>query len=93
MLSHGSGVCDPCSHSLADKIPFELGHSSHNVKQKLAGRRSGIDAFRVANEVNTQRPKLLAPLRLPLFLTLVLCNPFYRPIKVVNLCLKSELPL
>jgi hypothetical protein len=43
-LTHGASVRDSCTDSLGDQVALKLCHGAHDVKQKFAARRSGVDA-------------------------------------------------
>src|SRR5712691_1556490 len=49
----------PGAHPLGNEVPLELRNGSHNVEQELATRADGIDAFGVADEIDTERPELI----------------------------------
>src|SRR2546429_3453600 len=57
-LTHSASVRDSGTDSFGDQVAFKLRHGTHDVEQKFAARRSGVDAFREADEINSERPEL-----------------------------------
>ena len=57
-LTHSASVRDSGTDSFGDQVAFKLRHGADDVEQKFAARRSGVDAFREADEINSERPEL-----------------------------------
>jgi hypothetical protein len=58
-FAHGAGMGYSGPDTLGDQIALKLRDRAHDVKQQLAAWSGGIDAFGVADEINSQGPEIL----------------------------------
>ena len=47
------------AHTLPNQVTLQLSNGGHNCEKCLPQRAAGVDVFLVADELDTERPKLL----------------------------------
>jgi len=59
LFATGLRIPYPAAHRLPDQVTLQLSDSRHNCEKCLPQRAAGVDVFLVADELDTERPKLL----------------------------------
>ena len=58
-LAAGASIPYARAHALPDQVTLQLSDGRHNCEKCLPQRAAGVDVFLVADELDTERPKLL----------------------------------
>ena len=58
-LAAGPSIPYTCAHPLPDQVTLQLSDGRHNCEKCLPQGAAGVDVFLVADELDTERPKLL----------------------------------
>jgi len=59
LLPTGPRIAEACVNALTNQVAFQLGHGRHNDEEGLPQRAARINVFLIADELDSERTKLL----------------------------------